>query len=193
MTRESDRESDGDLIRRCLDLDQRDAFDELVDRHGGRLFGAVQGMVRNSDLAADLVQEAFLRAWRALSSFKGEAQFYSWLYRIARNLISSHMRRRAAGPTFVGKGEDMQCATELEPQTTEPQPDDPMIHDERRRRVIAGVKTLQPDFREIIVLCDLEENSYEEVADMLEIPLGTVRSRLHRARASLKEILERLL
>ena len=87
----------------------------------------------------------------------------------------------------------MQCATEFEPQTTEPQPDDPMIHDERRRRVIAGVKTLQPDFREIIVLCDLEENSYEEVADMLEIPLGTVRSRLHRARASLKEILERLL
>jgi RNA polymerase sigma-70 factor (ECF subfamily) len=68
-----------------------------------------------------------------------------------------------------------------------------MIHDERRRRVIAGVKTLQPDFREIIVLCDLEEYSYEEVADMLEIPLGTVRSRLHRARASLKEILERLL
>ena len=193
MTCESDRESDGDLIRRCLDLDQREAFDELVDRHGARLFGAVQGMVRNSDLAADLVQEAFLRAWRGLPSFKGEAQFYSWLYRIARNLISSHMRRRATGPTFVGKGEDMQCATELEPQTTEPQPDDPMIHDERRRRVIAGVKTLQPDFREIIVLCDLEEYSYEEVADMLEIPLGTVRSRLHRARASLKEILERLL
>ena len=193
MTHESDRESDGDLIRRCLDDDQWGAFDELVDRHSGRLFGAVQSMVRNSELAADLVQESFLRAWRGLPHFKGEAQFYTWLYRIARNLVISHMRRRAAGPTFVGRGTDLQCATELEPQRTEPEPAGPLMLNERRIRVIAGVKSLQPDFREIIVLYDLEAHSYEEVAEMLEIPLGTVRSRLHRARASLKEILERLL
>ncbi len=193
MTRPSDRESDGELIQRCLELDHREAFDELVDRYSGRLFAAVQGMVRNSDLAADLVQESFLRAWRGLGGFKGEAQFYTWLYRIARNLISSHMRRRSAGPTFVGRGEEMQCATELEPQETEPTPDNPMILDERRQRVIAGVKSLQPDFREIIVLFDLEGHSYEAIAAMLEIPLGTVRSRLHRARASLRATLEKLL
>jgi RNA polymerase sigma-70 factor (ECF subfamily) len=87
----------------------------------------------------------------------------------------------------------MQCATELEPQETEPTPDNPMILDERRQRVIAGVKSLQPDFREIIVLFDLEGHSYEAIAAMLEIPLGTVRSRLHRARASLRATLEKLL
>ena len=191
MNQESDREPDGDLVRRCRDHDQLDAFDELVDRHQSRLFGTIQWMVRNRELAADLVQESFLRAWRGLSGFKGEAQFYTWLYRIARNLVSSHMRRRTAGPHFVSKARDLECATELEPQTTEGQPMDPMLLEERRLLIISGVKALQPDFKEIIVLCDLEEHSYEEVADLLEIPLGTVRSRLHRARASLKEILER--
>jgi len=168
------------LIERSLAGDS-DAFGELVHRYQDRLYSAVVHIVRCRAEAEDVVQEAFIQAYVKLQTFKHNSRFYTWLYRIAVNVSISHRRRKRI-ELSVEQGRD---ATGDEPLDMAPSPSEPLELDERKQRLQRAMGRLTEEHRAIIVLRHMEEFSYEEIADILEISVGTVRSRLHRARAQL--------
>src|SRR5262245_36196844 len=153
-------------------------------------------LVSDAEMARDLTQDTFLKAFKGLGSFSGDASFYTWLYRIARNVVTSHARYEAARPRIsasldVPEGE--RSPLRLVPPASGPDPVQGAVEAERRKFLLAALASLQPEFREIILLRDFEDRSYEEIAELLDLPAGTVRSRLHRARMELREILRPIL
>ncbi len=181
-------------VVRCLAGD-RDAFGEIVLRWQDRIYGAVLRMVRDTELARDLAQETFLRAFAKLSSFRGNAAVGTWLYSIAVNQVRSEMRRRAAqkygSPLSLealgGGGEGDADGARYEPadgaasaaQRAATKEDCALLLDELQR--------LDAEHREVLVLREFQGLSYDEIAAALDVPVGTVRSRLHRARGELRE------
>ena len=172
-----------------------EAFEVLLHRHQDRVFGLIHRLVGDYELSRDLTQETFLKAWKGLSRFKGGCAFYTWLYRIARNVVTSRVRYDAARPRFSvsleqpGEHEDLR----LDPEASAPEPLVAAETMEHKELVLQAISRLPAGFREIVILRDMQDLSYEDIAEILEIPLGTVRSRLHRARAELKERLEPLI
>lgn len=181
--------SDMELVRLAVDRESAPAFEELMSRYYERTYAVLYRMVRDAEVARDLTQETFLKAWRGLSGYSGDAGFFTWIYRIARNLVSSEFRKIRARPQIVasvGLGEPEKSEAALDPESDAAGPDEESFRNERRRKIMDAIHGLVPDFREIIVLRDLEKRSYDEISELLEIPVGTVRSRLHRARLELK-------
>ncbi len=180
--------ADAELVRQAVDLESPEAFEELMSRYYERTYAIIFRMVRETEAARDLTQETFLKAWRGLSSYSGDAAFFTWLYRIARNLVSSEYRRLRVRPQVVmtlgDSGEEDRQG--FDPQSMGESPEEELARLERREKITDAIAGLPPDFREIIVLRDLEKTSYDDIAELLEIPVGTVRSRLHRARMELK-------
>lgn len=165
-----------------------DAFGELVRLHQNRLFSAMVHVVGCPAEAEDIVQEAFIRAFRRLDRFQGNANFYTWLYRIALN--RSVDRRRTRRPTCSLETE----MHELKQKTTshEQAPSHPMELREQNQRVQQALAQLPEGERAILILREFEEFDYATISDMLDIKVGTVRSRLHRARSHLMEKLRQL-
>jgi RNA polymerase sigma-70 factor (ECF subfamily) len=157
----SDSTSDAEYVRR-LQRGETDAFEMLVRRHEKTIFNLVYRMLGDYDEAAEVSQEVFLSAYRAIGRFRGDANFSTWLYRIALN----HTSTRRSDP--------------------QPGPAETMEKKEIRERVQRALNNLEPDDATVILLRDLQDIPYEEVARLLEIPVGTVKSRLHRARQALK-------
>ena len=190
------READELAIERVLAGD-REAFGVLVDRHGSRIHGAILRMVGDREAADDLAQETLLRAWRALGSFRRGSAFYTWLYAIARNQVLSEWRRRrsvkgqAMLPIGPGASDDPDAGSSrggaAEPAATGPGPGEEAARRDDARRVHDALGTLDEEFREAVVLRDLDGLSYEEIAEATGAPVGTVRSRIHRGRAVLRE------
>lgn len=179
---------DADLVRATLEGDP-EAFQVLVERHQARLFALVGHYVRGQAEAEDLVQDAFLKAYSKLSSFQLQASFSTWLHRIAVNTALDLLKRRGRNPV---------TAVEDPEQVA---PDDggslPAPGAELEREEVATItrRTLEelPElFRTVLVLREFEERSYLEIAEILDISIGTVESRLFRARARFKEALKRL-
>ena len=171
-----------------------EAFDLLVERHQDRVYGVIHRMVNDREKAMDLTQEAFLRAWRGLGTFGGQSAFFTWLYRIARNVVMSAGRYEAARPKIrvsldePARGGDAESGrSRIDPEDTSRLPGESLLVREQRDLVVQAIGSLPSEFREIVILRDMRDQSYEEIADLLDIPLGTVRSRLHRARMELKE------
>lgn len=160
----------------------RTAFEVLVRRYQDRLFTAVVHIVGCRSEAEDVVQEAFVQAYVKLDTFKHQSRFYTWLYRIAFNVSISRRRRRRR--VELSWDESREIAGE-EPVDAGESPLDPLEQAERRQLLEQAMACLTDEHRAIIVLRHLEEFSYEEIAEILEISVGTVRSRLHRARAAL--------
>jgi RNA polymerase sigma-70 factor (ECF subfamily) len=187
-------------IRRATRGDQ-DAFTSLVDRHGSRVFSLALRIMRNDrEAAADMTQEVFLRAFRGLGEFTGGSRFSTWLHRIAVNACVTEQRKRRAlkrtgrtvsldAPVF-GDAED---GLRIEPVARDADPAASVSSRELDVRLRAAVDELPDDMRIIVTLRDLQDLSYEEIAETLDVPIGTVRSRLHRARATLRLRLEGLL
>jgi RNA polymerase sigma-70 factor, ECF subfamily len=182
-------EDDWRLVRRVVDDGDLPAFDALVARYADRVYGLIQRHVADVDQAMNLAQETFFNAFRGLRGFSGECAFFTWLYRIARNVTTSAARREAARPKIaasldapVGDGEgtrgDALPAVDGDPVER-------ALSEERRGLVAKAVAALPDDFREVVVLRDFEDRSYEEIAELLGLAVGTVKSRLHRARAAL--------
>lgn len=176
------------LIERSLSGDSQ-AFGELVRRYQDRLYSAVVHIVRCRVEAEDVVQEAFVQAFVKLQTFKFNSQFYTWLYRIAVNVSISHRRRRRVELSV----EQNRDATGEEPVDVLASPSDPLEQAERKQKLERAMGLLTEEHRAIIVLRHMEEFSYEEIANILEISVGTVRSRLHRARAQLLTHLRKLM
>jgi len=176
----SDSISDAEYVRR-LQQGETDAFEMLVRRHEKTIFNLVYRMLGDYDEAAETSQEVFLSAYRAIDRFRGDANFSTWLYRIALNHTST--RRKS-----LNRHQQRNVSLDDTEPVRDPQPGpaETMEKKEIRERVQRALNTLEPDDATVILLRDLQDIPYEEVARLLEIPVGTVKSRLHRARQALK-------
>jgi RNA polymerase sigma-70 factor (ECF subfamily) len=163
------------------------AFEELVMTYQHRVFGVALRMLGNRAEAEDVAQEVFVRAHRALGAFRGDAKLSTWLYAITSRLC---LNRLASGERRMARQGDDAL---LRLSDAGPRPDAALERRELETALGRAIAELPEDRRIVVVLRDLEGLSYEEIAQVLELELGTVRSRLHRARAELKEKLERFL
>jgi len=182
---------DAELVQAALAGD-RDAFGELVERYQDRLFNTVLRLLGSRDDASDVVQEAFVQAFVKLESFRGEAQFYTWLYRITMNRALSYRRdgrRRSRQRGPVVSIEAVKDMAGDEPVDRNPGPEAQLIDREQVEAVQSALLKLSDEHRQILVLREMEGCCYETIADILQLPVGTVRSRLFRARLVLKEVL----
>ncbi len=179
-------DDDRRLIADCLG-GRRDAFGELVSRYQARLYNAAIRLVDNPEDAADVVQDAFLNAYQSLHTFKGDAEFFTWLYRIAFNTAISLKRKKRSAISLDAGGPDGGI-----------DPDDPseyikpgaaLERSEDERQLQEAMNRLSHEHREVLILKDIEGMKYEEIAEILGVPIGTIRSRLHRARLELRDLL----
>lgn len=180
------------LIERCRSGDLS-AFEPLVEKYRQRVWRLAYHMTRDHEEAWDVAQEAFVRAWQALGSFKGRSAFYTWLFRIVFNVASDRLRRRGARARAFGA--EQVTDEEASRAVADPgvAPDDTAAQAEQRERIVRALGALAAHHRAIIMLSDLEGLSYREIAEVLDIPMGTVMSRLHNARKRLREALGPLL
>ena len=189
---------DGALIDRARGGDPA-AFDALVLRHQDRVYAVCLRMCGHAESARDAAQDAFVKAWKALPRFEGRAQFGTWVYRIAINVSLSMRRadkvrpdRRAVGiDATPGEGDGAEGGRVAEPASTGPAPGHAIERDEARAAVAAAIADLEDEFRSAVVLRDIDGRSYEEIAEILQVPVGTGRSRIHRGRETLRRTLER--
>ena len=166
----------------------RDAFGDLVLRYQDRLFNTLLRVAGSHEDAADAAQDAFVQAYAKLDSFRGDAQFFTWLYRIAMNVALTRRRRRRP----VASLDAAKSAAGEEPMDAAAGPDGQLLTDERTAQVHSALADLGDQHRKILVLRELEGCSYETIAQILEMPVGTVRSRLFRARLQLRDKLRTL-
>lgn len=164
----------------------RQAFGELVERYQDRLFNVLARVLGSRDDAGEVLQDAFVQAYSKLESFRGKSQFYTWMYRVALNMACSHRRRHARrhDEQSIDRIRELSGA---EPVDTSLQPEQTAFRVEQAEIVQAALLEISEEHRQILVLREMEDRSYEEIAEILELPVGTVRSRLFRARLQLKE------
>jgi RNA polymerase sigma-70 factor (ECF subfamily) len=177
------------LIADCLQGDTA-AFGELVRRYQDRLFNTVYRLVDNAEDAQDVVQEAFLNAYQSLDGFKGDALFFTWLYRIAVNTAISLKRKRRNILSLSGQPGRNDSGLEPLDDSEETRPGRGLERVEEEQRIQRALNRLSPEHRAVLVLKDMGGQKYEIMADILRVPIGTIRSRLHRARAELRELLQ---
>lgn len=181
---------DEDLVRRAREGD-RGAFDALVLRHQDRVYNCILRIVLDRSLAEDVCQKVFLNAYLRLRDFTGGSQFFTWLYRIAHNESISVLRYegRRRGPSLDLASSDDDASGLPEPASPDGDPSLPAARADNERILHDALKRIDPEERQVLILRELEGLDYRQIADALDLPVGTVRSRLHRARESLREVL----
>jgi RNA polymerase sigma-70 factor (ECF subfamily) len=181
--------TDLSLVEACRS-GQTEAFGALVRRYQDRLYPTMLRLIGSAEDAEDVLQDAFVRAFERLDQFHGESSFYTWIYRIAVNVaLSGHRRRRVR--LSLKPQRMLRARGTAEPADESPDAD-PALQLERAEReqiVEHALNQLAPEHRAVIVLKDFDGHRYEEISGILHIPVGTVRSRLHRARGELRELL----
>ncbi len=183
---------DSELARLAQAGDVR-AFEALVVKYQRRVARHVARYVKSADDVEDVVQEVFIRAYRGLASFRGDSQFYSWLYRIAANAALNHLRR-ASDDVSLGDDAPDERASEFAPGVSDAaQPDRTLMAEQIADAVQRALAKLQPQLTEALMLFEVEKKSYAEIAEMLQIPIGTVRTRIFRAREFIAKRLEPVL
>ena len=190
---ESDADIDGALIARARAGDG-EALDGLVVRHQDRVYNMAFRILGDREDALDVAQEVFLTVHRTIARFEARARFSTWLYRVTVNRCRDELRRRAsrkhARPRSLNaltRGSDGDDDRGWEPAASGPSPQEMASSGEMGHWIAAAIAALPEDAREVLVLRDVEECAYEEIAEVLSIPVGTVRSRLHRARGLLRD------
>ena len=164
------------------------AFEELVKLYEKRVYALTLRMCKHPEDAAEAAQEAFLSAWQGLPFFRGEASFSTWLYRLASNACVDLLRREgrhknAAGPSFNDEEAGVDVADHA------PQPQEALEHKELKAQIEAGLQSLTPDHRQVLILREMHQLSYDEISAVLEVDVGTVKSRINRARKQLRNFL----
>jgi RNA polymerase sigma-70 factor (ECF subfamily) len=182
--------NDQRLIAECLE-GRTAAFGELVRRYQDRLFNTVYRLLDNAEDAQDVVQDAFINAYQSLNSFKGDSLFFTWLYRIAVNTAISWKRKRRMVLRFQ-LSHDENSGLEPEDVSAGNQPGHALEQAEEEQRVHAALQRVSTEHRMVLILKDMDGQKYEEMAEVLGVPIGTIRSRLHRARLELREVLEQM-
>jgi RNA polymerase sigma-70 factor (ECF subfamily) len=165
------------------------AFNSLVLRHQDAAYGLALRFLSSREAAEDATQEAFIRAYRAIGSFRGE-RFRSWLFSIVANACRDELRRRRRRPQrSLDEAREQPDRADLDPVDPDPTPEAQALSGELREALERSLMQLPEDWRLVVVLSDVQGLSYEEIAESAGVPLGTVKSRLSRARARLREIL----
>lgn len=189
-------DSDAMLVERTVAGDQK-AFELLVIKYQRRIQRLIGRMVRDVDLVEDIAQETFIRAYRALAQFRGEAQFYTWLYRIAVNTAKKALMDLKRNPTVSEnsfKSDDDDETSLLENELTSSEtPEAVLASKEIAQMVNAAMDALPEELRQAISLREIEGLSYEEIAEAMNCPIGTVRSRIFRAREAISDKIKPLL
>ena len=182
------QDSDTELVQRTVAGDQR-AYGLLVLKYQRRIQRLIGRMVRDVDLVEDIAQETFVRAYRALHQFRGDAQFYTWLYRIAVNTAKKFLLELKHEPTvaenFHANDEDDETSWKKAEPTTDEGPESILAAKEIAVVVNAAMDALPAELRQAVVLREIEGMSYEEIAIAMACPVGTVRSRIFRAREAI--------
>ena len=187
--------TDEDLVARARNKDFA-AFEELVDRYEDKIFRLAFRFVRNETEAKEIVQDTFLLVWRKLDTFKGDSQFGSWLYRVATNTALMRLRAQRRHPEisteelpvdYLDNYGQLPAAGE----NWAKRPDDELQSDELRQRIQKAVDELPDIYRTVFLIRDVEGLSTEETAEVLEISIPTVKTRLHRARLALRDAITR--
>ncbi len=183
--------SEEQLIRRAQQGDNG-AFEELLLLHQKKVYNLCLRMSANPDDALDLSQEAFLRAWRSLGQYQFEASFSTWLFRLTSNICFDFLRRkkRRQETSLTESYDDSDEGTELSVPDAQPGPEQQAMTNETKIELARAMEQLSPKHREILQLRVIEDLQYEQIADILGVRVGTVKSRLARARLSFRKILK---
>ena len=184
------KEEDIQLVARARNGDER-AFRALVQKYQRAVFSICLRMARNREEATDLSQESFIKVFGSLDRYNPEYAFSSWLFKITANLCIDHLRKRRIKTSSMDEpvdGEKGEIQRQYE--APDPTPEEAFSRSEKMRKLEAGIAALPEHYRIMLILRHQEDLSYEEIADSLSIPLGTVKARIHRAREMLKGILD---
>ncbi|MBI2537085.1 MAG: sigma-70 family RNA polymerase sigma factor [Gemmatimonadetes bacterium] len=173
---------------------QESAYRELLHRYQGPVFSLIYRMVRDRELAEDLAQEAFVKALNALDSYRPEFKFSSWMFKIANNAAIDHLRRRQLDTLSLDGAPGATTPRQMEETSIQlsDKGETPLQAVEARElgsAIEQAIGKLRPEYRACIILRHIEDRPYEEIAEILDLPLGTVKTYIHRARAELKEML----
>jgi RNA polymerase sigma-70 factor (ECF subfamily) len=192
-------DSDAMLVERTVAGDQK-AYELLVIKYQRRIQRLIGRMVRDVDLVEDIAQETFIRAYRALAQFRGEAQFYTWLYRIAVNTAKKALMDLKRDPTVSenafksGQSDESDETSPLENELTSSETPDAVLASKEIAEIInAAMEALPEELRQAITLREIEGLSYEEISEAMDCPIGTVRSRIFRAREAISQKVKPLL
>ena len=184
--------SELDLVKQCQ-AGNTEAFDQLVTRYRTRVFAMIYNMVHNEQDAWDLAQDSFVKAWKSIGRFRGRSSFYTWIYRIVMNVTIDWLRKKQvkwAGAEF----NDAIQLREIEPASrtvpkADPLPHERMEQSEIRARIDNAIAQISPEHRAVILMKEIEEMQYHEIAEALGCSIGTVMSRLFYARKKLQNLL----
>lgn len=185
--------SDHDVVQRAR-AGQDDAYRELLRRYQRPVFSLIYRMVRDRELAEDLAQETFVKVLNALDSYRPEFKFSSWIFKIANNAAIDHLRRRQLDTLSLDGAPQATTperveATALQVSDRGESPLDELEARELGSAIEQAIGKLRPEYRACIILRHIEDRPYEEIADILDLPLGTVKTYIHRARAELQDAL----
>lgn len=191
----SDEERETEFVARLVARDEG-AFNELVTTYERRVFALVYRMLGRRDEAEDLAQEVFVQVFKAVDQFRGESKLSTWIYRIAVNLCKN--RTKYLSRRHAGEQDDIDAMVDRVPLSAAKgvsvgnisRPDELVEGMQLEIVVKRAIASIEPDFREVLILRDVEDLSYEEIAAVTGLPEGTVKSRIHRARAQLKALVE---
>ncbi|WP_114418465.1 RNA polymerase sigma factor RpoE [Marinospirillum perlucidum] len=186
----SARETDQRLVERVQKGDKR-AFDLLVKKYQHKIIALVGRYIQDQHEMQDVAQEAFIKAYRALGNFRAESAFYTWMYRIAINTAKNHLVARSRRPpgtdVDIGDAEIYSPSPQMKEADT---PEANLMRDQLEERIFAAIKALPDDLKTAISLREFDGMSYEEIAEVMQCPVGTVRSRIFRAREAIDKVIE---
>ncbi|MBQ7399056.1 MAG: sigma-70 family RNA polymerase sigma factor [Clostridia bacterium] len=165
------------------------AFEILVRKYEKLVSTCVYSIVGNPEDTMDISQETFLKVYKSIGSFKGDSEFSTWLYRIAKNTALDFVRRRKQNTVSIDSSGEENEGFDIPDESTSASPEKKALQNEKKEILKKAMEKLSDEHREIIILRDLNDYSYEAIASMLEIEVGTVKSRLFRAREALRKIL----
>jgi len=165
-------------------MDDARAFGELVTRYEGKVYSLSLRMLRNPEDAEDVLQDTFLRAYRGLKSFRGNSTFSTWIYRIAANSALMRLRKKQLPTVSIEDADEREAPLNI--VDWKPGPVEQLLTEETREAMEQAVEALPPEFRQVFILRDVEELSNAEVAEILDLSVAAVKSRLHRARLKVR-------
>ena len=175
--------TDEELVHRAQKDDER-AFGELVTRYESKVYSLAMKMLRNPEDAEDVLQETFLRAYRGIKNFKGNSTFSTWIYRITANSALMKLRKKQLPQVSIEDSDERE--TPISIADWAPGPVEQLLNQEMQRVMDEAIETLPPEFRQVFILRDVEELSNADVAEILDLSVAAVKSRLHRARLKVR-------
>ena len=178
--------TDGELIQTAI-RGREDGFEELVRRYQRPIIGYIYRMLNNYDASLDVTQEVFIKVYNSLERYSSEYKFSTWLYRIAHNAAIDYMRRNSVNQQSI-ETENADGTYQLQIESSQPNPEQERERSEWRKEIETVVKCLPQVYRELILLRHAQDLSYDEIVEITNLPLGTVKNRLFRAREMMREI-----